>query len=151
APHQPFEYAFIDDSLNRQYASERRLGQILMIFTGLAFFVSALGLFGLALFATEQRKQEIGIRKVNGSGVIQIIRLLSYDFTKLVMIAFIIATPVAWYIMQRWLENFAYKTGISWWIFIVTGVVSYIITMITIGYYSYRAAVVNPVETLRNE
>jgi len=151
APLHPFEYEFFDDSLNRQYAAESRLGQILMIFTGLAFFVSALGLFGLALFTTEQRKKEIGIRKVNGSEVTQIIRLLSFDFTKLVLIAFVIATPVAWYVMHRWLENYAYKTDISWWIFIVTGIASYLITMITIGYQSYKAAVVNPVETLRSE
>ncbi|MBE0647915.1 MAG: ABC transporter permease [Bacteroidales bacterium] len=151
APHQPFEYEFFDDSLNRQYAAESRLGQILLIFTGLAFFVSALGLFGLALFTTEQRKKEIGIRKVNGSDITQIISLLSFDFTKLVLIAFVIATPVAWYVMHRWLENYAYKTTISWWIFVVTGIASYIITMITIGYQSYRAAVVNPVETLRSE
>jgi len=151
APYQPFEYEFFDDSLNRQYAAESRLGQILMIFTVLAFFVSALGLFGLALFTTEQRKKEIGIRKVNGSDITQIISLLSFDFTKLVLIAFILATPVAWYVMHRWLENYAYKTTISWWIFVVTGIVSYLITMITIGYQSYRAAVVNPVETLRSE
>jgi len=151
APLHPFEYEFFDDSLNRQYAAESRLGQILMIFTGLAFFVSALGLFGLALFTTDQRKKEIGIRKVNGSRISQIVSLLSYDFTKLVLIAFVIATPVAWYVMHRWLENYAYKTTISWWIFVVTGIVSYIITMITIGYQSYRAAVVNPVETLRSE
>ena len=151
APHQPFEYTFIDESLNNMYTSEIRLGKILGIFTGLAFFVSCLGLFGLALFTTEQRRKEIGIRKVNGSGVAQIIGLLSFDFTKLVMIAFVIATPIAYYIMLRWLESFAYRTSISWWIFILTGLVSYIITMLTIGFQSYRAATANPVESLKYE
>jgi len=151
AQHQPFEYTFIDESLNRLYASEARLGKILGIFTGLAFFVSCLGLFGLALFTTEQRKKEIGIRKVNGSGVGRIIGLLSFDFTKLVVIAFILACPVSYYFMHRWLENFAYRTSISWWIFAVTGLLSYVITMITIGFQSYRAATVNPVETLKTE
>jgi len=151
APQQPFEYTFIDQTLSRLYTSEQRLGKILGIFTGLAFFVSGLGLFGLALFTTEQRRKEIGIRKVNGSGVTQIIGLLSFDFTKLILVAFVIATPVAYYIMQQWLENFAYHTSISWWIFILTGLISYIVTMITIGFQSYRAATVNPVETLKYE
>jgi putative ABC transport system permease protein len=151
APHQPFEYEFLEESLNKQYKTEVRLGKILGIFTGLAFFVSCLGLFGLALFTTEQRRKEIGIRKVNGSGIGKIIGILSFDFTRLVLVAFIISCPAAYFIMQKWLENFAFRTGISWWIFVVTGLICYAVTILTIGFQSYRAATVNPVDTLRSE
>jgi putative ABC transport system permease protein len=151
APDQPFEYDFVTDSLHRQYGGELRLGKILGIFTGLAFFVSCLGLFGLALFASEQRKKEIGLRKVNGSAIGQIIWLLSADFTKLILIAFIIACPASYYLMGNWLNGFAYRTGISWWIFAVTALLSYFVAMATIGYQSYRAAASNPSDTLRSE
>jgi putative ABC transport system permease protein len=151
APDQPFEYDFVNESLDRQYSGEIRLGRILGIFTGLAFFISCLGLIGLALFAAEQRKKEIGLRKVNGSGITQIIWLLTSDFTKLIMIAFIIATPVSWYMMNKWLESFAYRINISIWVFIATGLISYLIAMCAVGYFSYRAAATNPVETLKNE
>ena len=151
APDQPFEYDFVNESLDRQYRGEIRLGRILGIFTGLAFFISCLGLIGLALFAAEQRKKEIGLRKVNGSGITEIIWLLTSDFTKLIMIAFIIATPVSWYMMNKWLESFAYRINISIWVFIATGLISYFIAMCAVGYFSYRAAETNPVETLKNE
>ena len=151
APDQPFEYDFVSDSLHRQYGGELRLGKILGIFTSLAFFVSCLGLFGLALFASEQRKKEIGLRKVNGSGIGQIIWLLSADFTKLVLMAFIIACPVSYYLMSRWLDGFAYRTPISWWIFAFTLILSLIVALATIGYQSYKAAANNPVNTLRSE
>jgi putative ABC transport system permease protein len=151
APDQPFEFDFFDESLNQMYAAEVRLGRILISFTVLAFLVSCLGLFGLALFTTEQRKKEIGIRKVNGASISQTIVLLSYDFTKLVVISFIIACPISYYIINKWLENFAYRTNISWWIFAITGLLSYVIAMIAIVYQSYRAAAANPVETLRDE
>jgi putative ABC transport system permease protein len=151
APDQPFEYDFVADSIHRQYSGESRLGTILGIFTGLAFFVSCLGLFGLALFASEQRKKEIGLRKVNGSGIGQIIWLLTVDFTKLVFIAAIIACPVSILMMRKWLESFAYRTGISWWIFAMTVSISCLIALATIGYQSYKAATTNPVNTLRSE
>ena len=151
APDQPFNYYFISDSLNLQYGSEVRLGKILGIFTSLAFFVSCLGLFGLALFASANRKKEIGLRKVNGSGIIQIIWLLSTDFTRLIFISFILACPVSIYIMSKWLQSFSYHTNIPWWIFALTGTLSYFIAMVTISYQSYRAASANPVDTLRDE
>jgi putative ABC transport system permease protein len=151
APDQPFEYDFISDSLHRQYGGESRLGKILGVFTGLALFVSCLGLFGLALYASEQRKKEIGVRKVNGSGIGQIVWLLTADFTKLILIAAVIACPVSYYFMHKWLENFAYQTGISWWIFALTVVMSCLVALATIGYQSYKAASANPVEILRSE
>ena len=151
APDQPFEYDFVEDSLHRQYGGELRLGKLLGIFTGLAFFVSCLGLFGLALFASEQRKKEIGLRKVNGSGIGQIVWSLTADFTKLILIASVIACPVSYYLMHKWLQNFAYRTDISWWIFALTIIISCMIALVTIGYQSYRAAATNPVNILRAE
>ena len=151
APDKPFEYDFVADSIHRQYSGEVRLGKILGIFTGLAFFVSCLGLFGLALFASEQRKKEIGLRKVNGSGIGQIMWLLTADFTKLILISSIIACPVSYYMMRKWLESFAYRTGISWWIFALTILLSCFVALVTIGYQSYRAASTNPIDTFRSE
>jgi putative ABC transport system permease protein len=151
APGQPFEYDSVADSLSRQYSGEGRLGKILGIFTGLAFFVSCLGLFGLALFASEQRKKEIGLRKVNGSGIGQIVWVLSADITKLILISFVLACPVSYYLMEKWLENFAYRTNITVWIFGLTMLLTYFIALSTIGYQSYKAASANPVKTLRSE
>ncbi len=151
APDQPFAYDFVSDSLHRQYGGELRLGKILGIFTGLAFFVSCLGLFGLALFASQQRKKEIGLRKVNGSGTGQIIWLLSADFAKLILISFVIACPVSYYLMSKWLQGFAYRTGITWWIFAISVILSLIIALATIGYQSYKAASANPASILRSE
>jgi putative ABC transport system permease protein len=149
APDQPFEYDFVADSLHRQYSGESRLGKILGIFTGLAFFVSCLGLFGLALFASEQRKKEIGLRKVNGSGIGQIVWMLSSDFTKLILISFVIACPVTYYLMDKWLQNFSYRANISIWIFVAAMLLTNFIALATIGYQSYKAATTNPVNTLR--
>ena len=151
APGQPFEYDFVADSLSRQYSGEGRLGKILGIFTGLAFFVSCLGLFGLALFASEQRKKEIGLRKVNGSGIGQIVWMLSADFTRLILISFVLACPVSYYLMDKWLQNFAYRTNITVWIFGLTMLLTCFIALSTIGYQSYKAAATNPVNTLRSE
>jgi len=151
APEQPFEFTFFEDSLNQLYQSDRRLGKVLMTFTFLAFFVSCLGLFGLALFSTEQRKKEIGIRKVNGATIVQTVLQLSYDFTKLVIVALVIACPFSYYLMNKWLENFAYRTNISIWVFVGTALLSYLVAMLAIAYQSYRAAAANPVDTLRNE
>ena len=117
----------------------------------LAFFVSCLGLFGLALFSTEQRKKEIGIRKVNGASISQTVMLLSYDFTKLVIISFIIACPISYYAVSKWLENFAYKTELSWWIFALAGISVTSIAIITVSWQSWQAASKNPVEALRYE
>lgn len=151
APDQPFDYDWVSDSLHRQYGGETRLGIILGIFTGLAFFVSCLGLFGLALFESEQRKKEIGLRKVNGSGIGQIIWILSANFTKLILIAFVIATPISYYLISKWLQGFAFRTAISWWIFAFTVIISFIVALVTIVHQSYRAATANPVDTFRAE
>jgi putative ABC transport system permease protein len=151
APGQPFEYDFVADSLSRQYSGEERLGKILGIFTGLAFFVSCLGLFGLALFASEQRKKEIGLRKVNGSRIGQIVWMLSADFTRLILISFVLACPMSYYLMDKWLQHFAYRTEITVWIFGLTMLLTCFIALSTIGYQSYKAAATNPVNTLRSE
>ncbi len=128
---------------------KRGLVKFLGIFTGLALFVSCLGLFGLALYASEQRKKEIGLRKVNGSGSGQIVWLLTADFTKLILIASVIACPVSYYLMHKWLQNFAYRTIISWWIFAITILLSCMVALATIGYQAYKAASTNPVNTLQ--
>ncbi|NOQ28363.1 MAG: FtsX-like permease family protein [Bacteroidales bacterium] len=151
SPGSSIDYTFYNDSLNHLYASETKLNQILEAFTFIAFFVSCRGLIGLAMFTTEQRKKEIGIRKVVGASITQVGKLLSYDFTKLIIIAFLIATPVSYYIISKWLENYAYQTKISWWIFVLAGLISYVTAMIAIGYQSYKASAANPVDTLRDE
>ncbi len=115
----PFSYTFLDERFNNSYQSEQKIGLILSVFAGVTIFVACLGLFGLATFTAEQRTKEIGIRKVLGASITNIVSLLSIDFIKLVFIAFIIATPVAWYMMNKWLQDFAYKTNISAWIFLL--------------------------------
>jgi putative ABC transport system permease protein len=147
----PFSYTFLDDRFNKSYESEQKIGLILSIFAGVTIFVACLGLLGLATFTAEQRTKEIGIRKVLGASIANIVSLLSIDFIKLVFIAFIIATPVAWYMMNKWLQDFAYKTNISGWIFLLVAVLAVAITIITVSFRAIRAAVVNPVDSLRSE
>lgn len=151
APGQPFSYTFVDQRLDQQYEAERQLGKILSIFTLFAFFVSSLGLIGLSVFSSEQRKKEIGLRKVNGSGIAQIIWLLSTDFTKLVAISFVASVPVTIIFMRKWLGSFAYRTELSWWIFAIALLMTYAVAMIAIIYQSYKAATSNPVDTFRTE
>ena len=151
APGQPFSYTYVDQRLEQQYRSEKQLGQILTLFTIFAFFVSCLGLIGLSVFSTGQRKKEIGLRKVNGSGVGQIIWLLSTDFTRLVAISFVLSIPVTVIMMNKWLNGFAYKTNLSWWIFGITFVLTYAIAIGAIVFQSYQAATSNPVDTFRTE
>jgi putative ABC transport system permease protein len=147
----PFSYTFLDDRFNNSYESEQKIGFLLSIFAGVTIFVACLGLLGLATFTAEQRTKEIGIRKVLGASITSIVSLLSIDFIKLVFIAFVIATPVAWYMMNKWLQDFAYKTNISAWIFLLTAVLAIVITIITVSFRAIRAAVVNPVNSLRAE
>jgi putative ABC transport system permease protein len=147
----PFSYTFLDDRFNNSYQSEQKIGLLLSIFAGVTIFVACLGLLGLATFTAEQRTKEIGIRKVLGASITNIVSLLSIDFIKLVFIAFIIATPVAWYMMNKWLQDFAYKTNISAWIFLLTAILAIAITIITVSFRAIRAAVVNPVNSLRSE
>ncbi|HEX5555061.1 MAG TPA: FtsX-like permease family protein [Chitinophagaceae bacterium] len=121
------------------------------LFAGIAIFISCLGLLGLATFTAQRRRKEIGIRKVLGAGVGNIIRLISMDFLKLVFVAIVIGTPIAWLVMNKWLQNFAYRTNISWWIFVVVGLVAILIALITVSWQAVRAAIANPVKSLRTE
>ncbi len=148
---QPFTYSFLDDRYNNTYKAEQNIGAILGIFAGLTIFVACLGLFGLATFTAEQRTKEIGIRKVLGADVKGLVSLLSKDFLKLVLIAFAIASPAAWYVMHWWLQGFAYRINISWLIFAAAGTAVVIITLITVSYQSIKAALMNPVKSLKTE
>ena len=145
------EYHFLNENFSRQYATEERQGKIALIFTILAVLIACLGLFGLASFTALQRKKEIGIRKVLGASVAGITRMLSGDFLKLVCIAAIISFPVAWFAMQKWLEDFAYRINISWTVFIFAAAIAAIIALITISFQAIKAAVANPVKSLRSE
>jgi putative ABC transport system permease protein len=150
-PDQPFQYTFMDDNYDTLFRAEQRLGKVFSIFTGLAIVVACLGLLGLAAFMAEQRTKEIGIRKVMGASFTSIIILLSGDFTKLVILSFVIAIPVAYYLMQWWLEGFAYRTNISLWIFVLAGVGALLIAWLTVSWQSIKAALANPVDSLKAE
>jgi putative ABC transport system permease protein len=133
------------------YEAEQNTGRILGIFAGLTIFVACLGLFGLATFTARQRNKEISIRKVLGASVTGIISLLSKDFLKLVGIAFVIAAPIAWYIMNKWLQDFEYRITITWWVFALAALAAIAITLITVSIQAIKAALANPVKTLRSE
>lgn len=150
-PGRPFSYYFMDEFFDRQYRSEERFEKLFFNFAILAIFISCLGLLGLASHSTMQRTKEIGVRKVMGASVGSIVGLLSKDFLKLVVIAFVVASPVAWFGMDRWLENFAYRTDIYWWVFVIAAVLSVAIAFATVSFQSIRAAVMNPVKSLRSE
>ncbi len=151
APNQPFETSFLDDRFNRMYDAEQRLGKIFGVFATLTIVVACLGLFGLAAYTAENRIKEVGIRKVLGASVGQIVFLLSRDMGKLVIIAFIFGAPLAWYAMNNWLQGFEYRTNIGWTIFAMTALGSLFIALITMSYQSLKAAVSNPVKSLRTE
>ena len=150
-PLRPFEYAFLDDSFDAQYRAEERLSQIFSYFTVLAIFIACLGLFGLASFTAEQRTKEIGIRKVLGSSISGIVVLLSKEFTKWVLIANVIAWPIAYYSLNKWLEGFAYRTHITFLSFVISAIISLVIALLTVSYQALRAATANPVDSLRYE
>jgi len=150
-PGHELKYQFYDEWLDSMYKSEERLAAAIRLFAVLAILVSCLGILGLAEFSIKRRTKEIGIRKVNGAGVFEVIILLNYDFVRWVLIGFIIAVPVAWYIMKLWLENFAYRTSLSWWIFGLAGIIALGIALLTVSWQSWRAATRNPVEALRYE
>ncbi|QMW03182.1 ABC transporter permease [Spirosoma foliorum] len=151
APGQPFSYQFMDDSFDEMYRAEQRVGTIALTFAALAILIACLGLFGLAAFMAEQRTKEIGVRKVLGASVPSIIGLLSKDFLKLVLIAILIASPIAWYAMSRWLNDFAYKIDIEWWMFALAGLLAVGIALLTVSFQSVKAALMNPVKSLRSE
>ncbi len=147
----PFSYRFLNESFDEMYRAEQRAGEIALIFSVLAIFIACLGLFGLATFIAEQRTKEIGIRKVLGASVQGIVQMLSKDFIKLVLIAIIIATPLAWWAMHNWLNNFAYRINIEWWMFVVAGIGALMIALITVSFQAIKAALSNPVKSLRTE
>jgi putative ABC transport system permease protein len=150
-PERPFEYSFLDQTYDKLYKSERKAREILSWFTLIALLLTSLGLLAMTYFITEQRTKEIGIRKVNGAKVSEILQMLNKDFIKWVAIAFVIAVPVAYFAMTKWLENFAYKTELSWWIFALAGVLALGIALLTVSWQSWKAATRNPVEALRYE
>ncbi|PIF04944.1 MAG: ABC transporter permease, partial [Draconibacterium sp.] len=146
-----FSYAFFDDMLAAKYSHETRLRNLMILFSVMAIIISVLGILGMSLFFIQRRTKEIGIRKINGATITEILSLLNKGFIKWVIIDFVIATPIAYYAMNRWLENFAYKTALSWWIFALAGVAALAIALFTVSWKSYRAASRNPVEALRCE
>ena len=150
-PNQQMDYFFMDEKIAQQYNAETILSRILFAFSSIGILISIIGISALALFISQQRTKEIGIRKVNGANVSEILATLNKDFVKWVVIAFVIATPVAWYVMNKWLENFAYKTTLSWWIFALAGLLALGIALLTVSWQSWRAATRNPVEALRYE
>jgi putative ABC transport system permease protein len=150
-PHRPFLYSFLDETFGKQYQSDFMFRRLFTTFSCLAIFIACLGLLGLATYTTQQRTKEIGIRKVLGADVRNIVGLLSKDFIKLVVIAIIIATPFSWYAMTQWLENFAYKIDIQPWIFLLAGSIALSIALLTISYQSIKSALMNPVSSLRSE
>ncbi len=151
APDAPFEYTFIDQNFRTKYDSEKKVGEVFIIFTSLAILIACLGLFGLATYATEQRTKEIGIRKAMGAQPIAIARLLTKDFTKLILIAFAIAAPVSWITLNYWLNHYPYHIDISPWIILIAGVLACAIGLFTIIFKAWSAASANPVKALRNE
>jgi putative ABC transport system permease protein len=148
---EPFTYSFLDEEVQQQYQSDITYSNIINCFTLMAILISCLGLFGLASFSAEQRKKEIGVRKVLGASVSGIVQLLSKDFLKLVGIAILIATPIAWWSMNKWLQNFAYKVDISWWMFAIAGCIAILIALVTVSFQAIKAAIANPVKSLRTE
>ena len=146
-----FEFNFLDEQLDAQYKSEERLFVLFKIFSGLAMLISCLGLWGLATFAAQKRTKEIGIRKVLGASVSNITTMLSKDFVKLVAISIIIASPLAYFGMYTWLQDFAFRVKIEWWVFVIAGLSALVIALLTVSFQSIKAAVSNPVNSLRSE
>ena len=151
APNQPVRYSFLDESFENMYADVQRTASIFTSFAILAIIIACLGLFALSAFMAEQRNKEIGIRKVLGASVSGITAMLSKDFVKLVIISIVIATPVAYWAMTKWLQDFAYRISISWWMIAVAGLAAILIALLTISFQSIKAALVNPVRSLRSE
>ena len=151
APQWPFSYQFMDERISLNYKSEINTAKIITGLSGISIFLSILGILGMILFSIQQRTKEIGIRKVSGAKISEILTMLNRDFVKWVLIAFVIATPIAWFAMNKWLENFAYKTNLSWWIFALAGLLALGIALVTVSWQSWKAATRNPVEALRYE
>ena len=150
-PESTYNYTFLDQKFEAQYKEDQKFASAFQIFTILAILVASMGLFGLTSYTVVQRKKEIGIRKVNGASITQVLALLNKDFVKWVGLAFLIAVPISWYAMNKWLEGFAYKTTMSWWIFALAGLTALVIALLTVSWQSFRAATANPVDALRDE
>ncbi len=150
-PDKKPELGFFDETIASFYEKEQKTAQLMNTAMGIAIFISCMGLFGLAAFMMQQRAREIGIRKVLGASISNITSMLSKDFLQLVLIASLIASPIAWYFMHQWLEDFAYRTTISWWVFVLAGSAALLITLCTIGFQAIKAALINPVKSLRSE
>jgi len=150
-PQYPFEYVFADENYAQKFKSAERSGKLAGLFAILTILISCLGLFGLAAYMAESRTKEIGVRKVLGASVWSVTQLLSKDFLKLVMLSFVIASPIAWYAMNKWLTGYSYRIGVEWWVFLVTGVLAAVIALLTVSWQAIKAAVANPVDSLRDE
>jgi ABC-type antimicrobial peptide transport system permease subunit len=150
-PDYVYEYRFLDDKIDSFYKQENQLSQLYKIFAAIAIFLSCLGLYGLASFMAVQRIKEVGIRKVLGASAGNIVYLFSKEFIMLIAIAFVIATPIAWYFMHQWLEDYAYRIDVSWMIFFVSGIIAIVIALLTISFQAIKAAMANPVKSLRSE
>jgi len=150
-PEYPFDYHFLDEDFDRLYWDEQRLGKIFGYFTCLAIFIACLSLYGLVAFIAERETKEIGIRKVLGASIIGITAMLSKEFAKWVLLANVIAWPVAYFVMHMWLQNFAHRTSIRLWAFILSSILALVITLLTVSYQSFKAAVANPAESLKYE
>jgi ABC-type antimicrobial peptide transport system permease subunit len=150
-PANPFEYKFVDEEYGRKFGAEERVGKLTGFFTILAILISCLGLFGLASFVAEQRTKEIGIRKVLGASVFSVWKLLSTQFVLLVVIALLIAIPLAYYSMHQWLQNYTYRSDLSWWIFGAAGFGAIVLTLLTVSFQAVKAALINPAKSLKTK
>ena len=150
-PGAPFDYRFTDEEYAKKFSDEQRIGNLATFFAILAIFISCLGLFGLASFIAEQRTKEIGVRKVLGASVFNLWQMLSKDFAWLVAISCLIAIPIAWYYLHQWLQKYEYRTDISWWVFIAACLGALVITLLTVSFQAIKAALANPVKSLRTE
>ncbi|HEX8279510.1 MAG TPA: FtsX-like permease family protein, partial [Segetibacter sp.] len=150
-PEYPFEYKFVDEEYALKFEDETRVGTLAGVFAGLTIFISCLGLFGLATYMAESRIKEIGVRKVLGASVAGITTLLSIEFLRLVFVSIILAAPVAWWAMDQWLQDYTYRVQIQWWVFAMAGIVSILIAVITVSFQAIKAAIANPVKSLRTE
>jgi putative ABC transport system permease protein len=148
-PDFPFEYEFLEDSMAASYSKDQKMNLLFLVLSVIAIFISSLGLFGLATFATQSRMKEISIRKINGATISDIFRKFNFDLLKWILISFVIATPIGYYAINKWLNNFAYKTTISIWLLIISGLLALAIGLLTVSWAAYRAARTNPAETLR--
>jgi len=150
-PDIPFEYFFLDDAYGKLYKTEDTASKIISAGMAIALFLAFMGLYAISHFATERRIKEIGVRKVNGARVAEILLLLNRDFIRWIVISIVLATPVTWYVLHKWLSNFAYKTELSWWVFALSGIGALTVAVFTVSFQSWKAATRNPVEALRYE